>query len=191
MLPMIVGVVVSVMIGGIGTKLCGYYVPFMLAGSLMMPISAGLMTTLTVDSSIAKLAGYSISLGFAGGIGFQSPQVAVQTTLSAGDANMGLAVILFAQNFGPAIFVAAAQTIFTNRLSENLHELAPNLNASHIENMGLSDLKNHIGGGNLHDVLLGFDRSLMQTWYLGVALTCVTIIGSASMQWMSVKEKKN
>lgn len=136
----------------------------MLAASVLMPIFAGLMTTFTVDTDVGKLIGIFGFLGFAGGIGFQAPQVAVQNSLPPDDANMGLAIILFAQNFGPAVFVSAAQTIFTGRLASNLRGLGPGLNATRIENLGLSDLKSHIGADKLHEVLSGLDQSLVQTW---------------------------
>ncbi len=102
--------------------------------------------------------------------------------------HMGLAIILFAQAFGPAVFVAAAQTIFTTRLTSNLHHIQPSLNATNIENLGLSNLKDHLSGSTLKDVLLSLDQSLTQTWYLGVALACATVIGSATMEWKNVKK---
>ena len=148
------------------------------------------MTTLEADTSIGKLIAYSGLLGVGCGIGFQAPQVAVQNSLPSSDAPMGLAVVLFAQSFGPAVFIAAAQTIFTNQLSENLHDIASTLNATSIENMDLSDLKSHIGVQNLPKVLAGFDKSMMHTWYLGVALACVTIVGSTTMEWRKVKHKR-
>lgn len=193
MLPMVLGFLLAMLAQGSGVTIVGYYVPFMLAGSVLMPVFAGLLTTLTVDTELARILVYSGLYGFAGGIGFQGPQSAVQTALPAADASIGLAVMLFAQNFGPAVFIAAAQSIFTNRLEENLQGLVPGLNATTIESMGLGDLKGELGSGSVGDlrsVLTGLDRSLMQTWYLTVALTCVTMIGSVGMEWRSVKQKK-
>lgn len=72
-------------------------------------------------------------------------------------------MIIFAQNSGPAVFVAIAQTILNNQLSTNLYNLSPGVNATSIENMGLSDLKSTVGSEKLEGVLVGFDKSLMQT----------------------------
>ena len=190
MLPILVGFLVALLIQGGGTTMLGYYTPFMVAASVLMPIAAGLVTTWKVDTSLVKVLVLSGFAGFSSGIGFQGPQSAVQTTLPDADATTGLAIILFAQGFGPAIFLSVAQTIFTNRLSANLHHLAPDLDAVSIEDMGLSDLKTSLGQGNLEKVVLGFDQSLSQTWYLAVGSTCVTMIGSLLMDWRSVKEKK-
>ena len=191
MIPILVGFLIGMVLHGTGTTLSGYYTPFMLAGSVLMPLAAGLVTTWNLDSSLAKLIMYSGLVGFASGIGFQGPQSAVQTTLSETDGPLGLSVILFAQHFGPALFVSIGQTIFTNRLALNLHSVAPQLDAKAIEQMGLGQLKSSIGPQKLQDVLLGIDRSLVQTWYLPLGLACASAIGSIMMEWRSVKEKRS
>jgi hypothetical protein len=137
----------------------------MLAGSILMPIAAGVMTTMTLGSDLGKFIGYSFFLGFAGGIGFQAPQVAVQNTLPEADSHMGLAIILFAQSFGPAVFVAAAQNVLTRRLTRNLDGIAASLNSTKIENMGFSDLKAQVSPSKVPEILSGLDRSLMETWW--------------------------
>ncbi|CAJ2507215.1 Uu.00g084010.m01.CDS01 [Anthostomella pinea] len=191
MVLILVGFLVGMLVHGAGTTLTGFYTPFMLAGSVLMPLAAGLVTTWTLDSGLAKLITYSSLVGFATGIGFQGPQSAAQTTLSEPDGPLGLSVILFAQHFGPALFVSVAQTIFTNRLVVNLHAVAPQLDAKAIEQMGLGQLKASIGPQKLQDVLRGFDRSLVQTWYLPLGLACATAVGSLMMEWRSVKEKRS
>jgi MFS family permease len=189
--PVLVGDIIGVLVQSIGVSIIGYYTPFMFAGSVLMPIFAGLLTTLTVKTALAKILVLSGIYGFAGGVGFLSPQSAVQMALPTNDASIGLSIILFGEQFGPAVFVSAAQSIFENRLAGNLHELVPSLNATSVEAMGLSDLKSLIGPEDLDDVLLGFDKSLSQTWYLAVALACITMVGSATMDWRSVKQKRS
>ncbi|CAJ2510220.1 Uu.00g061200.m01.CDS01 [Anthostomella pinea] len=169
MVPIIVGFLIGMLMHGAGTMLTGFYTPFMLAGSVLMPLAAGLVTTWTLDSGLAKLITYS----------------------GLPDGPLGLSVILFAQHFGPALFVSVAQTIFTNRLAVSLHAVAPQLDAKAIEQMGLGQLKSSIGPQKLQDVLLGFDRSLVQTWYLPLGLACATAVGSLMMEWRSVKEKRS
>jgi hypothetical protein len=148
-----------------------------------------LMTTWTVDTAFAKLLLFPGFVGLACGIGFLGPQNAVQSTLSATDMPMGIAVILFAQNFGPAFCTAIAQTIFTNRLAAELASVIPGLRPKDIEQLGLTDLKASFAAEDLDKALLSFDKSLVQTWYLAVGLTCVTMIGSLLMEWRNVKRK--
>lgn len=148
------------------------------------------MTRIKVDARLGPLICYQALLGFAAGIGFQAPQSAANTVLSTADAPMGIAVIQFMQGLGPAICVSAAQTLFTSRLIADLGEFAPGLNAKALETMGLSDLKKNIGAKNLAGVLLGYDKAVTQTFYLPVALTCLTLVGTLGMEWRSVKKKR-
>lgn len=190
MLPLMAGFLIAMLTHGAGVSALGYYVPFMILASVLMPIFAGLMTTFTTSTALEKIAGYCLAMGFAGGIGFNAPQSAVQTMLPVKDTSTGIAIIYFAQNFGPAVFLAIAQTIFLNQLSENLMVLVPGLSPNAVNNMGLTELRSLVGQDELGKALGILDKSLMQTWYLAVGLTCVTMVGSIAMEWGSVKDKK-
>lgn len=175
---------------GFGVSLTGYYAPFMLFASTLMPLATGLITTWSLSSGLGKIIGYSILAGFSYAIGFQGPQSAVQTVLSDADGPLGLSVILFAQFFGPALNVMMAQTILTNRLAVNLKEVVPGLGPKTIETLGLGEIKSQVGQDKVREVVLGIDRSIVETWYLPLGLTCASMIGSLMMEWRSVKEKK-
>ena len=190
MIPILVGMMLGLFLQGIGTTTFGYYAPFMIFASVCMPIAAGLMTTYHLQSSLAKIILYSGFVGFSGGIGFQGPQAAMQTTLNTADVNLGIGVILFGQSMGPAVFIAIAQVIFTNQLS-SLKNVIPGLSPTYIEQIGLGDIKNHIPAQRLGEVLIIIDRSLTRTWYLPVALACMTIVGSLLIEWRSVKKKQS
>jgi hypothetical protein len=163
----------------------------MLLGSTLMPIAAGLMTTWQVDTTFPRLIIFPGFVGLACGIGFMGPQSGVQSTLPATDIPIGMAIVLFAQNFGPAFFTAIAQTIFTNRLAVELSSLMPGLSTQDIEQLGLTNLRSKFNKHDLDDALQSFDVSLMQTWYLAVGLTCMTMVGSLLMEWRSVKQKSS
>ncbi|KAJ5295553.1 efflux pump antibiotic resistance protein [Penicillium antarcticum] len=169
-MPILVGMMLGLFLQDIGTTTLGYYAPFMLLASVCMPVAAGLMTT--------------------GGIGFQGPQAAMQTTLNTADVNIGIGVILFGQSMGPAIFIAIAQVTFTNELSSILKNVIPGLSPAYVEQHGLDGIKTGVPAQQLGEVLRGIDRSLTHTWYIPVALTCTTMVGSLLIEWHSVKQKQ-
>ncbi|KIX04886.1 uncharacterized protein Z518_05757 [Rhinocladiella mackenziei CBS 650.93] len=191
MIPILVGMMLGLFLQGIGTTMFGYYPPFMIFASICMPIAAGLMTTYDLHTSLVQIILYSGFAGFSGGIGFQSPKASIQTTLSAGDVNLGIGVILFGQSMGPAVFIAIAQVIFMNQLSSNLEDVVPGLTPAYIDEHGLGDIKNGIPMQRWDEALGGIDRSLTYTWYLTVALACTTMVGSLLVEWRSVKEKQS
>jgi hypothetical protein len=152
---------------------------------------AGLLTTLRVDSKLIALLCYEGLLGFGIGIGIQAPQVAASAIFSTKDTPLAIAVVQFGQGIGPAIFISVAQSIFTGRLTADAGRYASGLNATAIENMGLSDLRTYIGPRKLEQVLLGYDDAVAQTLYLPVALTSMSIVGTLAMEWRSVKKKQS
>ncbi|KAF4944817.1 hypothetical protein FGADI_12412 [Fusarium gaditjirri] len=190
MLPIIIAATVGSLIHGAGTSAFGYYTPFMLLASIILPIASGLITTIKIDTSFEKLIAYSALSGLAYGIGFIGPQTAVQTVLPAEDVPLGLSIMLFAQSFGPAMSIPIAQVLFTNRLSDNLHGTVPNLNGTQISNSGLTEMVTNVPESLTREVLVAIDKSLGQTWYLVVGLASVAIVGSLMTEWRSVKEKR-
>ncbi|PSR88629.1 major facilitator superfamily domain-containing protein [Coniella lustricola] len=189
MIPFLVANLVGFLLHGGAVTAVGYYTPFMLLGSVLMPIFAGLLTTLTASTATGKVLGYTSAMGFAAGVGFQGPQSAVQTVLPTKDAALGLGVIMFAQQFGPAVFVVAAQSIFLNRLSDNLRD-GLGVDVPVAELGGLTDIKTLVGEANIARALGVLDASLMQAWYLPVGLAAATMVGSLAMEWRSVKDRK-
>lgn len=190
-MPLEAGFMLSMLFAGSAVSIIGFYVPFMLAASIMMPIASGLLTTLRVGGPIASLIGYEVLLGIGSGLGFQAPQSAAQTSLPEADASMGLNIIVFAQNFGPALLLNVAQSLFSQRLVANLSKYVPGLNGASLGSLGLTDIKNLVPASELEDALLGYDKAITQTFYVSLVLTCVTIFGSLGMEWRSVKEKRH
>lgn len=191
MIPILGGMMLGLILQGIGTTTIGYYAPFMILGSVCMPVAAGLMTTYNIHTTLTKIILTSGFVGFSGGIGFQGPQAAIQIVLPLADVNMGVGVILFGQSLGPAVFIAIAQVIFTNKLLSNLRNIVPELTAAYIEERGLSEIVHGVAMGREDEALASVSQSLTTTWYLPIALGCATFVGSFMIEWRSVKHKKN
>ncbi|SPJ81566.1 related to aflatoxin efflux pump AFLT [Fusarium torulosum] len=190
MLPIIIAATIGSLIHGAGTSAFGYYTPFMLLASIIMPVAAGLITTFKIDTSFERLILYTGLSGLAYGIGFIGPQTAVQTVLPEEDVPLGLSIMLFAQSFGPAVAIPIAQVLFTNRLSINLENLVPGPNQTNISNIGLTEMVASVPPSESRDVLVAVDKSLGQTWYLVVGLASTAIVGSLMAEWRSVKHKR-
>lgn len=194
-LPQVIGLCIACILAGAGTTLVGYYVPFMFICTVLGSVGAGLLTTLPVDASLASLICFQALLGFGVGFGIQGPQVAAQTVLSEKEVSIGISIVMFGHGIGPAIMTVAAQAIFQNRLEVDLGKFSADsgLNttssAGDVDSMGLADLRQHLGGQRLAEVLRGADSAVTQTLYLPLALTCLTLFGAMGMEWRSVKQK--
>jgi MFS family permease len=190
-LPMIVGMCVAVISFGAATSWIGYYVPFMYFTTILSPIAAGLLTTINLETDLVKVLCLLGLLGFATGGSLQMPQIAAQTVLSPQDVLTGYSIVQFGSQMGPVIFLSASATLFANRLRSEVQDYSPTTNVTSLENMGLSDIRKSLGGDRLGDVLLGYDAAVVQTLYLPLALSCMTIFGSLAMEWRSVKKKQS
>ena len=163
----------------------------MLGTSVIAPVAAGLLTTLDLDESIVKVLCLLGMLGAAVGLGMQGPILAVQTVLPLKDIATGLAVTGFAGGLGSSFFISVSSTLFQNRLAEEVEKYAPGTNTTTFEHGGLANVRDYIGADRLRDVLLGYDKAVMQTLYLPVALAALTIVGSLAMERKSVKKKQS
>lgn len=188
--PMIVGLSAAALLAGFGTTKIGYYVPFMLATSILGPIASGLLTTLDLDSELAKIIALLAFIGIAIGLGIQGPASAIVTVLDIKDVPIGMGIIGFGTRLGASLFVSSSATLFQNRLTIEVNDFAPGTNTTLLRNSGLSDIRNVIGKDKLRDVLLGYGEAVSQTLYFPVALTCMSLVGCLAMEWRSVKKKQ-
>ena len=192
-LPMIMGVVIfSVITGGLVTTL-GYYTPFIYFSTIMMGIGAGLIATWKVDTGHSKWIGYQIIFGIGVGSGMQQTLMAAQTVLPLDDVPVGTSIIIFAQTFGGALFIAVAQNVFTNRLLSNLLENVPTLDPALVLSTGATSLKKAITDQDpslLPGVLSAYNSALVQTFYVSVAMAAMSVFGAIGIEWKSVKGKK-
>lgn len=188
--PMIVGLCIASVVAGTGTTYIGYYAPFMIATSVLSPIASGLLTTMNLDNQVGKAAGLLGMLGFSLGVGMQAPMMAVSCILKPKDLSIGSAIIGFGAGMGSAMFTCAASLLFQTRLADEIKVSAPGANITTIEHAGLSEIRNVIGQDRLRQILTGYDKAVMQTLYIPLALTLLTIIGSSMAEWRSVKQKQ-
>ncbi|KAH8589817.1 putative MFS multidrug transporter [Bisporella sp. PMI_857] len=184
-LPLTMSVVVGTIVGGIGTTIFGFYVPFMYASVVLGAIGAGLIYTWTVDISTGKAIGYQLLFGIGIGVGIQQPIVAAQTVLSAADVPTGTAIIIFAQHFGGVLLVSAAQNTFINRLVSRIKDL-PGINPTQVVNAGATQITSLTKDSTLlHAIKVAYNDGLTQTYLVSLTMVCLAIIGNVGVEWRS------
>ena len=189
-LPMILGLVLTSILAGILITTFGYYTPFMIASSVLMSIGAGLISTFKVGTGHSMWIGYQALYGFGVGFGMQQPLIAAQTVCALEDVPTATAITNFCLTLGGALFISVAQNIFTNRLLTNLMAGVPSLDPKIVLATGATSLRNAVGKGEIAAVLYAYNDALDQTYYVSVAMACLSIIGALGMEWKSVKGKK-
>ena len=189
-IPLFVSFIMVTFLVGFLVARFGHYAPFMLASSVLEAISCGLLSTMSVDSGPGAWIGYQIFIGFSQGLGSQLGVIAVQNALPKEDSAVGIAIVMFAQTFGGAVCLVIAQNIFQNRLIANFHKYDPKLDVYKITRGGALEIRKIVSESALPAALFAYNKSIMQTIYLAVALSAISILGAIFIEWKSVKKRE-
>ncbi|KAI0840307.1 putative MFS aflatoxin efflux pump [Hypoxylon sp. FL0890] len=188
LLPITLSMVVASITNGIFVSKIGYYAPTMLVGTCLMSIGAGLLTTLQLDTATGKWIGYQILYGFGMGMCFQAPNLAAQRVLPTKDVPVGTSLVFFTQLLSGSIFLSVGQNLLDNELLHRLSGL-PGFQPSMIEDNGATTLSSSLPPELLGPVLVAYNEALREVFRLGLCLSCLTVLGSATIEWKSVKQK--
>lgn len=98
--------------------------------------------------------------------------------------------IVFLQTLGGALFVSVGQNVFSNKLSQGLKKYAPTVDAQKVLNTGATAVQHSLDPADLPGVTKAYNDGLQQTFLVATILATFTILGSLSIEWKSVKNKK-
>lgn len=191
LLPFVIAIVVSSILTGVGTTKTGYYTPFLIIGTVIAAIGAGLFLLLQPNTTTGQWIGYQIVYGFGLGGCFQAPNVAAQTVLPKNESAVGTALILFATTLFGAIFVSVGQNVLDQQLATKLANIAGiNISPAQIQTAGITGLFQMVPAQLHNAVLYAYNSALRRTFLVGLILACLTILGSLGMEWRSVKKEQ-
>ncbi|KAI9878064.1 MAG: hypothetical protein M1830_002013 [Pleopsidium flavum] len=192
LLPLILSQLAGTIVAGGMTTRIGYYMPFVWASVVFMPIGAGLLTTCYVGIPAGRWIGYQILFGLGLGFGFQQANVAAQASLPLKDIPTGVAVVFSAQFLGGAVFVSVGENVFTNRLRSNIAALKiPEFGPALAVRVGATELRDVVPPAYLHDVLVAYNGAIVRAFQVALILSCLTVLGASGMEWRSIKRKKS
>lgn len=188
-LPLVLSLVVASIVAGTLTSKTGYYVPQLLACSVIMSIGAGLLTTLHVTTNSAHWIGYQVIFGFGLGLGMQQAGMAAQVCLSKKDVMTGVSLMFFAQGLGGSIWLAISQAIFNHSLVSKLQNIK-DLDSAMIVKSGATELRNIVPATLLPAVLQAYNEALSDTFKVAVGCAAASIVAGLTMEWRNLKGLK-
>lgn len=204
----------------------GYYLPFAAAGSAISAVGNGLVTMFAPSTPTGKWIGYQIVLGSGRGIGMQMVRcpfmnytllqhttslslpsrhqankvqgiIAIQNHLPVHLIPVGIAFMIFCQNFAGAVFVVVAEVIFRQQLVKEIRLHAPqvSVDAALAAGASASSVRALVPEGSgssaeLAGVLLAFANSLDKVFYLLMACCLTGFVAAFGMGWVDVRKKK-
>ena len=189
MLPSILSQLVIVI--GVGRLIgkIGYYLPFSIFSAILIAISNGLISTFTANTDAGRWVGYQILLGVGRGFGLQVPIVAVQNNLHPKQIPVAMALLMFSQALGGAMFLSFSSTIFTNSLRNLIPQYAPGVDPQAIVDAGAIGFRNLVKGDDLNNVLVAYALSVDRVFYLVSAAAICCFIFGWGMGWKDIRKK--
>jgi hypothetical protein len=91
---------------------------------------------------------------------------------------------------GGALFVSIGSSLFSNKLLQGLAKYAPSIDSSIILKIGATSIQSTVDKSVLPGVTLAYNDALTRSFLVAAVMAAFTIVGSAAIEWKSVKGKK-
>ncbi|KAI5458958.1 major facilitator superfamily-domain-containing protein [Mariannaea sp. PMI_226] len=189
-IPLMLATVVGTLLGGFSTSKMGYYTPIAILGTCLASVGAGLLTTLQVHTSEGKWIGYQVLYGFGFGLIYQVPNLAIQTVLPKKDAPTGFALCLFGGLLVSTVFLSVGENVLATQLVKRLSTF-PGFDPSLVIGGGATSLLENLPENLREPGLVAYNEALRKVFQIGLIVTCLGLPGAASLEWKTLKKKKD
>ena len=125
LLPFVMILVATVVFNGIAMGKTGYYMPWFLVGGIIAVIGSALMYTVKLETSTAKVYGFSIILAFGTGMFSQASFPVAQAKVKPNQIAPATAFIGCGQLIGIVLALTISNTVYINRATIQIAELFP------------------------------------------------------------------
>ena len=133
LLPFILLMIFAVISNGAILSAYGYYMPWYTAGGLLVLTGGALMYTVDQHTSIARIYGYSIILGFGNGLFAQASFSVAQAIVDPELIASAVGFITCAQVSGVTIALAIANSVFLNKSQTSISAILPDTPIAEIQ----------------------------------------------------------
>lgn len=189
-LPLILTITISSVLSGSLVTWLGYYNPFMIVGSMVATVGAGMLSTLEVNSGHGQWIGYQALYGIGVGFCVQLPWTIVQNVVHPSDIPIVTAFVTFIQTLGATISLAISQNVFHAFLTKNIQSRVPSVNPAMVADAGSTDVTKNIPSNAVSAVLHAYNEAIMETFYVSIAFAGLAVLGTLVLEWRSVRRKK-
>ncbi|PWY79147.1 MFS general substrate transporter [Aspergillus heteromorphus CBS 117.55] len=160
LLPTIIAQVVLALTAGALVQRFGFYLPSIVIGTCLATAAYGLFSTFSPSTAVRDWIGYQILFGAGCGMTSSMPFIAIPHRVPKPKIPTAMAIVVFFQFLGGAIFLSAAETIFSNTLRDQLEDHVPGVNAAVIIAAGARSVRKVVAGAQLEDVLKAYSTAI-------------------------------
>ncbi|KAF1937163.1 MFS multidrug transporter [Clathrospora elynae] len=189
-IPFIIGVALFSIASGFIVGGTGHYAGLLLLGSVLIMIGAGLMLKLDIGSPSSAWIGYQVIIGIGSGMVLQTPILVSQGVVDKTDMSNVAAIMLYFHSATGAVFIAVAQSLFTNRMIEKGKEILPQVDTAKFISTGATELRKVFPGKQLHAVLWIYLEGLRAGYYLAIACGAVALLLALAVMFFDNRNLK-
>jgi EmrB/QacA subfamily drug resistance transporter len=168
LIPMMLGVTVTSLIGGFVMTRTGRYRFMPIVGGAIMTVAMLLLTTLGVTTTKLESGLFYVVLGVGMGFLMQITSVIVQNSVAPRDIGVASSSRTFFQQIGGSLGVALFGAVFARRLTESMSSLLPGVHVSAGGGQLNPVTVNHLPALVRHDVFVAISHAIQGVFYLAV-----------------------
>jgi hypothetical protein len=116
--------------------------------------------------------------------------IAVQSGVPPAILPTAMAITIFSQSFGGAIFLSFCETILTNSLTSLIPKYSPRTSPETVIDAGASAFRSHVRSEDLFGVLMAYAKSIDRIFYLTMAASLTAFFAAWGMGWTDIRKGK-
>ncbi|TGO39153.1 hypothetical protein BHYA_0059g00170 [Botrytis hyacinthi] len=186
LLPFIILMIFAIISNGAILSAYGYYMPWYTAGGVFVLIGGALMfADVTPDTSIAKIYGFTILIGFGVGLFAQASFSVAQAVVAEELVSSAVGFITCAQVGGVTIALAIANSVFLNGSQEKIQAILPDLPAAEIQQAiagAGSEFVKNLTEIQQKEVIQAIVESMSKTYAMVITAGALTVVLSLLMK---------
>jgi hypothetical protein len=167
--------------------------PYMVVGTAINIIGAGLFTTLGLSTSTALSTSFLVVSGIGAGSGGNQPSTALQAVLSDEDLPIGNGLTVFGLQLGTAAAFAISQTVFLTKVFHTIESNPETLGItrSQVLQAGASRLQEVVRSPKaLNVVRQAYSDGTRDTMVVALVAICLSTLCLPGMKWSKLTDGK-
>jgi EmrB/QacA subfamily drug resistance transporter len=195
LLPLVGGMLITLIGSGRLITKYGHYRPFPIMGTFITGVGMWLFSHITLHTTQVELSVWMVVLGLGIGLFMQVMTTAIQNAVPQSELGVATASATLFRSLGSALGGAVFGAILTNRLSQHLHRLLPPIASGHgtvsvasvqagASSVGIAKLPPSIG----HDVLRAFVLSFHDMFLIALPVIVLAFVAALFLREVPLRE---
>jgi hypothetical protein len=118
------------------------------------------------------------------------PLIAIQSLIPAEEQSIAMAILIFCQNFGGAVFLTITETIFGNSLQRLIADYVPGVDVKAVIATGATGWRSILSENQVSGVLRAYAGSIDGAFWLALGTSFGTMAFALGMGWVDIRKKK-